>query len=82
MTYPVDPHTQPRIVPLVPKSSEDAVRTLAELLEDAKRGEITSVTGIAWLHGDEYKRFGSEIGDRHKMAGVLMELAIVRVIED
>lgn len=55
---------------------QECIDYLKEMLEEAKRGEILSVYGVAFRGGDRYKTFGTYTPDVHTAAGILMQVAI------
>jgi hypothetical protein len=70
------------IVALVDRGNAEVIATLEGLLAEAKKGEIVALIGLADLPGGQYKMFGGVTKDRHRMAGILMDLAVNRLTED
>lgn len=58
------------------KRSVELIKYLEQLLEEAKRGEILSIYGVAIAGENTYKTFGTYCPDIHTAAGILMQAAI------
>lgn len=58
---------------------ESVIATLETLLEEARRGELISVYGIAEGKSGAYKQFGSATMSRLQTAGALLECAMDRL---
>jgi len=70
------------ILPLEDRYVEKTTECLRKLVDRSAKGEITSFVGIIELKGGGYCQVGSGCPDRHRLAGMLLELAINRIIED
>jgi hypothetical protein len=70
------------ILPLNERYVDQTADVLRKLAERAERGEITAFAGIIELKGGGYSQVGPGCPDRHRQAGMLLELAINRIIED
>ena len=71
-----------QIIPVEERYVDKTAAKLRELAEQAERGEIISFVGIIELRGGGYKQVGPGCPDRHRQAGMLMELAMNRILED
>lgn len=71
-----------QIIPVEERYVDKTAAKLRELAEQAERGEIISFVGIIELRGGGYQQVGPGCPDRHRQAGMLMELAMNRILED
>jgi len=58
------------------------IDALEKLVERAKTGEVLSFIGIIELRNGKYSQVGPGCPDRHRQAGMLLELAMSRINED
>lgn len=70
------------ITPNEDRYVDRTVTALEKLIERARNGEIISFVGIIELKGGGYIQVGPGCPDRHRQAGMLLDLAISRIIED
>lgn len=59
--------------------NENAIELLEEVLERAKKGEVTSFSGVFWLSNGEYQVLGSCEESCLKTVGALMQIIIDRL---
>lgn len=59
----------------------DLLEAAQDLMNAVKSGECTAIIGIIET-GDTYHFFGGQTMSRHKLVGMLMELAVNRLVED
>ena len=71
-----------QILPIEERYVDKTAECLKSLAQRAEAGEIISFVGIIELKGGGYSQVGPGCPDRHRQAGMLMELAINRILED
>jgi hypothetical protein len=71
-----------KIVALKSTINETAVKAAEGLLERCKSGETISYTAIEDLKDDKYAVSGSSIESKTRMAGMLLDAAIIRLKQD
>lgn len=72
----------PDIIPVDERYVVKAAKKLHELADRADNGEIVSFIGICEVKGGGYFLTTSGCPDRHRLEGMLLELAVERVTED
>lgn len=60
-------------------TQKSAVAALEELIADIRRGDVIEFIGIAITANEKARYVGGQTIDRHRMAGMLMDLATERL---
>lgn len=64
---------------LLLETQKSAIEVLESVIAKVKAGEVIEVIGVAVRADECYFVFGGECESRHKMAGMLLELAIEKL---
>jgi hypothetical protein len=60
-------------------TQEKAIRELERMIDRVRNGEVVEIIGIAFAPDDRYQYFGGSTMSKHRMAGALLECAILRL---
>ncbi len=64
---------------LLLETQKSAIVALEKLLEQVRSGDITEFIGIVVVPSGDYRLVGGSCDDRHRLAGMLLELAMERL---
>lgn len=60
-------------------TQKSAIAALEELICDIRRGDVIEFIGVAITANEKARYVGGQTVDRHRMAGMLMNLAMERL---
>ena len=65
--------------PFLLDTQRTAIEALERLIVEIRSGEVVELIGLVTLANDTYRVFGGEAIDRHRTAGMLLDLAVERL---